>query len=108
MAKRGIDARLKVVDLSAGPAPGYAGSIRNAAIIRRTRIPELLPTAYGLPEINRAEIAGADVVADAGLLPNDRLAGECIRCCAATGFSRIRPSLWTRNPVLPAPGASRL
>ncbi len=37
--------------------------------------PELLPVPYGLPEINRAAIAGADVVANPGCYPTATLLG---------------------------------
>ena len=74
MAKRGIDARVKVVDLSADlrldSPEAYAASYHSPH-----PHPELLPTPYGLPEINRANLAGVDVVATPGCYPTTALLG---------------------------------
>ena len=74
MAKRGIDAGVKVVDLSADlridTPEAYERSYHNPH-----PHPELLPTPYGLPEINRENIAGADVVATPGCYPTTTLLG---------------------------------
>lgn len=74
MAKRGIDAGAKVVDLSAdlrlNTPEAYERSYQSSH-----PHPELLPTPYGLPEINRENIAGADVVATPGCYPTTTLLG---------------------------------
>lgn len=74
MAKRGLDAGVKVVDLSADlrmdTPEAYEESYQTAH-----PHPELLPTPYGLPEINRHNIAGADVVATPGCYPTTTLLG---------------------------------
>ncbi len=74
VAKRGIDAGLKVIDLSADlrldSAEAYAASYDTAH-----PHPELLPAPYGLPEINRASIAGAEAVATPGCYPTTALLG---------------------------------
>ena len=109
VAKQGIDAGLKVVDLSADlrlDTPELYESIYETAHPH----PELLPTPYGLPEINRANIVNADVVATPGCYPTTTLLGlypllraECISADApifidaksgATGAGR-KPSLMT-------------
>ena len=109
VAKQGIDAGLKVVDLSADlrlDTPELYESIYETAHPH----PELLPTPYGLPEINRANIVNADVVATPGCYPTTTLLGlypllraKCISADApifidaksgATGAGR-KPSLMT-------------
>lgn len=74
MAKKGVDAGVKVVDLSADlrldTAEAYEASYHTPH-----PHPELLPAPYGLPEINREQIAGADVVATPGCYPTTALLG---------------------------------
>ena len=74
MAKKGVDAGLKVVDLSADlrldTPEAYQASYQTPH-----PHPELLPTPYGLPELNRERIAGADVVATPGCYPTTALLG---------------------------------
>lgn len=74
MAKRGIDKGVNVVDLSADlrldTPEAYEQSYQSPH-----PHPELLPTPYGLPEINRENIAGADVVATPGCYPTTTLLG---------------------------------
>ncbi len=74
MAKKGIDAGVKVVDLSADlrldTPEAYARSYDTPH-----PHPELLPTPYGLPEINRQNLVGADVVATPGCYPTTTLLG---------------------------------
>ena len=74
VAKRGIEAGVKVVDLSADlrmdSAESYAAHYHTPH-----PHPELLPQPYGLPEINRAQIKGADVVATPGCYPTTVLLG---------------------------------
>ena len=81
MAKRGIDAQLKVVDLSADLRMDTPEAYERSYHTPHPH-PELLPTAYGLPEINRASIAGADVVATPGCYPTTALLGmyPLLRC----------------------------
>ena len=81
MAKRGIDAQLKVVDLSADLRLDTPEAYESSYHTPHPH-PELLPTAYGLPEINRAIIAGADVVATPGCYPTTTLLGmyPLLRC----------------------------
>ncbi len=74
MAKRGIEAGVKVVDLSAdlrlSTPEAYAAHYHTPH-----PHPELLPAPYGLPEINRANLAGVDVVATPGCYPTTTLLG---------------------------------
>ena len=74
MARQCIDAGLKVVDLSADlrldTPEAYEASYHTPH-----PHPELLPAPYGLPEINRENIAGADVVATPGCYPTTALLG---------------------------------
>jgi len=74
MAKRGLEAGVKVVDLSADlrldTPEAYEGSYHTPH-----PHPELLPTPYGLPEINREKLGGADVVATPGCYPTTTLLG---------------------------------
>ena len=74
MAKRGVDQGVNVVDLSADlrldTPEAYERSYQSPH-----PHPELLPTPYGLPEINRENIAGANVVATPGCYPTTTLLG---------------------------------
>ena len=74
VAKRGVDAGVKVVDLSADlrldTAEAYERIYQSAH-----PHPELLPAPYGLPEINRARIKHADMVATPGCYPTTTLLG---------------------------------
>ncbi len=74
VAKRGVETGIKVVDLSADlrldTPEAYARSYDTPH-----PHPELLPTPYGLPEINRARIRHADIVATPGCYPTTALLG---------------------------------
>ena len=74
VAKMGIDAGLKVVDLSADlrldTPEAYERSYQTPH-----PYPDLLPAPYGLPEINREAIRHADVVATPGCYPTTTLLG---------------------------------
>ena len=72
VARRGIDAGIKVVDLSADLRMDTPESYEEHYHTAHPH-PELLPQPYGLPEINRAEIQGADVVATPGCYPTTAL-----------------------------------
>ena len=74
MAKKGLDAGLKVVDLSADLRLDTPEAYK-ASYHTPHPHPELLPAPYGLPEINRANIAGADAVATPGCYPTTALLG---------------------------------
>ena len=74
MAKKGIDAGVKVVDLSADLRIDSPEAYEQTYQTPHPH-PQLLPTPYGLPEINRANIAGADVVATPGCYPTTTLLG---------------------------------
>ena len=74
MAKRGIEAGVKVVDLSADLRMDTPEAYQ-AHYQTPHPHPELLPTPYGLPEINRDAIAGVDVVATPGCYPTTALLG---------------------------------
>ena len=74
MAKRGLDAGVKVVDLSADLRMDSPEAYERSYQSRHPH-PELLPTPYGLPEINRENIYGADVVATPGCYPTTALLG---------------------------------
>ena len=74
MAKKGIDAGVKVVDLSADLRIDTPEAYEQTYKTPHPH-PELLPTPYGLPEINRANISGADVVASPGCYPTTTLLG---------------------------------
>ena len=74
MAKRGVEAHVKVVDLSADlrmDSPEAYQAHYNTPHPH----PELLSAPYGLPEINRAQLAGVDVVATPGCYPTTALLG---------------------------------
>ncbi len=74
MAKRGIDAGVKVVDLSADLRIDTPEAYERSYHSPHPH-PELLPTPYGLPEINRENVIGADVVATPGCYPTTTLLG---------------------------------
>ena len=74
MAKKGIEAGVKVVDLSADLRIDSPEAYEKSYDSPHPH-PELLPTPYGLPEINRENIAGADVVATPGCYPTTALLG---------------------------------
>ena len=81
VAKRGLDAGIKVVDLSADLRLDTPEAYQADYDIQHPH-PELLPVPYGLPEINRAHIAGADAVATPGCYPTTTLLGiyPLLRC----------------------------
>ena len=74
VARRGIDAGVKVVDLSADLRIDSPEAYERSYHSPHPH-PELLPTPYGLPEINRENIIGADVVATPGCYPTTALLG---------------------------------
>jgi len=74
MAKKGIDAGLKVIDLSADLRIDSPEAYERSYHSPHPH-PELLPTPYGLPEINRAKLLGADVAATPGCYPTTTLLG---------------------------------
>ncbi|MCY4464241.1 MAG: N-acetyl-gamma-glutamyl-phosphate reductase [Chloroflexi bacterium] len=74
MAKRGIEAGVKVVDLSADLRMDSPEAYQTHYDSPHPH-PELLPAPYGLPEINRANLAGVDVVATPGCYPTTALLG---------------------------------
>ena len=74
MAKRGVDAGVNVVDLSADLRLDTPEAYEQSYHSPHPH-PELLPSPYGLPEINRENIAGADVVATPGCYPTTTLLG---------------------------------
>ena len=65
VAKRGIDAGVKVIDLSADLRINSPDVYEKYYQTEHPH-PELLPVVYGLPEINREQIKGIDVVATPG------------------------------------------
>ena len=74
MAKKGLEAGAKVVDLSADLRLDTPEAYEQSYHSPHPH-PELLPAPYGLPEINRAELQGADVVATPGCYPTTTLLG---------------------------------
>ena len=74
VAKMGIDAGVKVVDLSADLRLDSPAAYERSYQTPHPQ-PDLLPTPYGLPEINRAKICQADVVATPGCYPTTALLG---------------------------------
>ena len=109
VAKMGIEAGVKVIDLSADLR------INSPEVYEKYYQtvhphPELLPVIYGLPEINREQIKGIDVVATPGCYPTATLLGlyPLLQCdaveagtpivvdakCGVTGAGR-KPSLAT-------------
>ena len=83
VAKLGIEAGVKVVDLSADLRIDSPQAYQAHYHIPHPH-PELLPTPYGLPEINRANIRNANVVATPGCYPTTALLGlyPLLRCNA--------------------------
>ncbi len=73
-ARKAVDANVRVVDLSADLRLDTPAAYERAYRTPHPH-PELLPTPYGLPEINRAEIRGADRVATPGCYPTTTLLG---------------------------------
>ena len=74
VAKAGLEAGAKVVDLSADLRLDTPEAYEKSYHSPHPH-PELLPAPYGLPEINRAELHGADVVATPGCYPTTTLLG---------------------------------
>ncbi len=74
VARQGLDAGVKVVDLSADLRLDSAASYEASYGIPHPH-PELLPCPYGLPEINRANIIDQDVIATPGCYPTTTLLG---------------------------------
>ncbi len=74
VAKRGVDAGIKVVDLSADLRLDTPEAYERAYDTPHPQ-PDLLPAPYGLPEINRAKISHASVVATPGCYPTTTLLG---------------------------------
>ncbi len=74
VAKAGLEAGAKVVDLSADLRLDTPEAYEQSYHSPHPH-PELLPAPYGLPEINRAELQGADVVATPGCYPTTTLLG---------------------------------
>ena len=81
VARQGVDAGVKVVDLSADLRLDRAESYEENYGIPHPH-PELLPTPYGLPEINRANIIDQDLIATPGCYPTTTLLGifPLLRC----------------------------
>lgn len=74
VARRGVDAGVKVVDLSADLRLDTPEAYERSYHAPHPH-PDLLPTPYGLPEINRSEILHADRVATPGCYPTTTLLG---------------------------------
>ena len=74
MAKKGVEAGVKVIDLSADLRLDTPEAYEQAYHSPHPH-PELLPAPYGLPEINRAALRCADVVATPGCYPTTTLLG---------------------------------
>ena len=74
VAKRGLEAGAKVVDLSADLRLDTPEAYERSYHTPHPQ-PELLPAPYGLPEINRDELSGVDVVATPGCYPTTTLLG---------------------------------
>lgn len=74
VAKRALDAGLRVIDLSADLRLETAEAYQKWYGVPHPH-PELLPTPYGLPEMNRDAIRGAKVVAVPGCYPTTILLG---------------------------------
>ena len=83
VAKTGLEAGVKVVDLSADLRLDTPQAYQAHYHIPHPH-PELLPAPYGLPEINRENIRGADAVATPGCYPTTALLGlyPLLRCDA--------------------------
>ncbi len=82
-AKLGMDAGVKVVDLSADLRLDSPEVYQSHYHIPHPH-PELLPAPYGLPEMNRANIRNANVAATPGCYPTTALLGlyPLLRCNA--------------------------
>ncbi|MFN8568731.1 MAG: hypothetical protein U0Z44_14730 [Kouleothrix sp.] len=65
--------------------------------------PELLPAPYGLPELNRAALHDAALIANPGCYPTSVLLG--LAPLLRKPASPTQPSLSTRNRACRAPGA---
>ena len=74
VARKAIDAGLKVIDLSADLRIDSPEAYERLYQTPHPH-PELLPTPYGLPEINREKLLGADVAATPGCYPTTTLLG---------------------------------
>ena len=74
VAMRGVEAGVKVVDLSADLRLDTPEAYQRSYDTPHPH-PELLPTPYGLPEINRARIRNADRIATPGCYPTTALLG---------------------------------
>jgi N-acetyl-gamma-glutamyl-phosphate reductase len=72
-AKKGVDAGVRVIDLSADLRLKTAESYQIWYGVHPH--PELLPVPYGLPELHREEIRGARVVAAPGCYPTTTILG---------------------------------
>ena len=90
VAKIGIEAGVKVVDLSADLRINSPEVYEQYYHISHPH-PELLPTPYGLPEINRDQIKNIDVVATPGCYPTSALLGlfPLLQCDAIKAGSPI-------------------
>jgi N-acetyl-gamma-glutamyl-phosphate reductase len=74
LAAQAAAAGVKVVDLSADLRMKTPDSFKTWYSVDHPN-PELLPTPYGLPEINRANLAYASIVANPGCYPTATLLG---------------------------------
>jgi len=74
VAKKALDAGLRVIDLSADLRLKTAEEYEKWYKVAHPH-PELLPAPYGLPEIHREEIKGSQVVAVPGCYPTTTLLG---------------------------------
>lgn len=74
VAKKALDAGLRVIDLSADLRLDDAETYRTWYDVEHPH-PELLPVPYGLPELYRDQIAGAQAVAVPGCYPTATLLG---------------------------------
>jgi N-acetyl-gamma-glutamyl-phosphate reductase len=74
VVKQALDAGLKVIDLSADLRLDTPETYETWYHTPHPH-PELLPVPYGLPEINRAQIRGAQAVATPGCYPTTTLLG---------------------------------
>ena len=74
VAKKGVDAGIKVVDLSADFRLDTPEAYERSYHTPHPQ-PDLLPVPYGIPEINRTKISHADLVATPGCYPTTTLLG---------------------------------
>ena len=90
VARRGLDAGVKVVDLSADLRLDSAEAYERDYATGHPH-PELLTAPYGLPEINRERIIDADAVATPGCYPTTTLLGmyPLLRCRGIRAGSTI-------------------